>query len=136
MSVLSLEDSLIKANQHLENLPRRSRSDRGASRLDEQVEAELVRLLSGKQRPDMTKVAAALRDYATARGLRPASRATLYNALQRIPLAVCDWQALPAEVRQSLYNWRADSAPTTQDGPQVSGAMLCSKPSPAADARG
>jgi hypothetical protein len=56
----------------------------------------------------MTAVHRRLAEFCTRQGLRPPSRATLYNVLARIEGHVYDISALPPHVREALYNLAPD----------------------------
>lgn len=56
----------------------------------------------------MTVVHRHLTEFCAKRGMRPPSRATLYNVLTRIEGHVYDISVLPSHVREALYNLAPD----------------------------
>lgn len=125
MSAFSLKESIARATQRVAKTgPRSVRKDRGASRLPAPVEAELGRLLSTQQRPEMTEVAKALAIFAQVGGHRAPSRATLYNALARVELPSYAWDALPSEVQRSLYNLEGAEPSSAGASGTVKGDLL------------
>jgi len=83
---------------------RRRRSDAGRSRLDPAVLEELHSLVLGLERPSMAAIRRHLARWCVPRGLRPPSRASLYNALRRLPGHVYPVPSLPPHVKEALYN--------------------------------
>jgi hypothetical protein len=96
------EDRLGRASK------RRRRSDAGRSRLHPVILEEIRSLLFGFDRPSMTAVVSQLAHYAARHGLRAPSRASVYNALARIPGHVYPTALLPDHVREVLYNLPAE----------------------------
>ena len=107
--MFDLSKSLQKAQERVPGGTRRRRSDRGASRLDPSACAILDDLLSGQQKPAMRELLAELRERCSAVGVRPPSRATVYNHLDRAPVGRLRADELPAAVREVLYNLAPDA---------------------------
>ncbi|MBI3178415.1 MAG: hypothetical protein HYZ27_02065 [Deltaproteobacteria bacterium] len=97
----SLEAAAARFGPRTERTPR---ADRGASRLDPRVERRLHALLRGQDRPAIATVVAELRRFCGPRRLRAPSRATVYNAIARVPSHAYAFAELPAYVRDALYN--------------------------------
>jgi hypothetical protein len=95
---------------------RRRRSDAGRSRLHPRLLAEIRSSLLGPDRPSITAVVRRASDRSRQLGLRPPSRASVYNLLPRIPGHTYRIQALPLRVRDSLYNLPPDGS---IPGPQL-----------------
>lgn len=109
MSVFDLDGSMERAKALLgDRPPRRLRQDRGRSRLAPELLAELQRSLASQERPSVATVSSHLKAFADARGLRPPSRATLYQFMSRTPAGRYPIAALPATVRATLYNLSDD----------------------------
>jgi hypothetical protein len=87
---------------------RRRRSDAGRSRLAPAVVEELRSLVLGLERPSMAAIRRHLTDWCVSRGLRPPSRASLYNTLPRIPGHVYGVALLSPHVKEALYNLGPD----------------------------
>ena len=109
MKNFNLQESLRRAEKRfkLEDArprKRKTRSDRGGSRLHPDVERKTVELLSGWTRPNMAEVGQKLQAHCVERGLRAPSRATLYNIMARANLPPMRVDGLPKSVRQTLYN--------------------------------
>lgn len=89
--------------------PRRGlRSDRGRTRLEPAAAACLARLLSGFERPRMRDLLAELETCCAEAGVRPPSRATVYNRMAVHPTPRLRFADLPAAVQATLYNLEAD----------------------------
>jgi hypothetical protein len=113
MSAFDLTKSLARAAERFgagkgAAKPRRSRSDRGRSRLPEPVLEFLNRALAGMDRPRFTETEAAVTHFCKERGFSCPSRATLYHYFTTAPL-VFEFSELPAAVRRSLYNLGEES---------------------------
>jgi hypothetical protein len=104
MAAFELQKSMESAKMRFVERARRRRSDAGRSRLDPRVEKELRRLLRGQERPPMRDVRAKLGRFCQRHRLRLPSRATIYNAIPRVPGHVYSIARLPAPVREALYN--------------------------------
>ena len=102
MSEFTLEASVRRADRRLGRGTRRA--DLGRSRLPPAVDAELERLLSSIDRPQMTAVHRELASFCRRNGLRVPSRSTIYNALERIAPPSFHKDALPEFVRRTLHN--------------------------------
>ena len=103
--MFDLSTSQRQAEQRLVRTSRRRRrSDAGRSRLAPAVLEELRSLVLGLERPSMAVLRRQLADWCASRGLRPPSRASLYNALPRIPGHVYEVASLPPHVKEALYN--------------------------------
>ena len=103
--VFDLEKSMKDAALRLSLArQRKPRSDAGSTRLDPRVEREIRRLLGGQDRPSIGQVRDELHGYCQRHRLRTPSRATLYNAIPRMPPHTYSIAALPAAVRHALYN--------------------------------
>jgi hypothetical protein len=66
--------------------------------------AAFQRMVAGAARPRLTEVGRHLTRLAARRGIRPPSRASLYNALPMLPGTSYAVEGLPAPVRDALYN--------------------------------
>jgi hypothetical protein len=88
---------------------RRPRADRGKSRLDARVQARLFELLSCEEHMGVTAAMKLVARDCRRWGLRPPSRATIYNFAACVPTAVHQVADLPAHVRRALYNLDAAS---------------------------
>ncbi len=89
---------------------RQRRSDAGRSRLHPRVLTEVRSALLGAERPSISSVVRRVSDRANGLGLRPPSRASVYNLLPRLDGHAYRIPALPTCVRQSLYNLPADGS--------------------------
>lgn len=83
---------------------RRPRSDRGRSRVDGRILSWLSEELSGHDRPKIAQVLVRLAARCQKAGLGTPSRATVYKRLETLPTPVYLFDALPAPVREALYN--------------------------------
>lgn len=83
---------------------RKARKDAGKGRLHPTVEAKLHQLFSTEDRPSMTWVQAQLVELCSRLGSSPPSRASLYNAIERVPVPTLDIATLSNSVQLSLYN--------------------------------
>jgi hypothetical protein len=109
MKSFDLANSLERAKIRLgdaerEAKPRRSRSDRGQSRLAEPLRDFLNGMLAGMDRPRFLDIEAAVARFSKDRGFPCPSKATLYHYLAIAPLPVFEFGVLPPAVRGSLYN--------------------------------
>lgn len=68
------------------------------------VESKLLAILGGRERPPAVEVMRELRAFCGRRGLAMPSRATLYNAAERVPIPSYDQGELPNSVRRTLHN--------------------------------
>jgi len=101
MSGFNLQRSLDRAAR---KSTRRVRSDRGRSRLEPRLAAQLDSLLSGQERLPMHVIARELGRNAARLGLRSPARATLYAALERATVPAFEKRTLPESVRVALHN--------------------------------
>ena len=81
------------------------------------VEAKLRELLLDQDKPSMVSLTRELREFCLDRGTRPIARASLYNAIERVPVPALPRSSLPDVVLQSLYNL-ADPA-RSSDGADI-----------------
>ena len=114
MASFDLKDTLARAAERFkqsegEARPRRSRADRGRSRLPEPIIAVLAEVLSGVDRPRFMDIETALKRYCKENRLSCPSRATLYHYFAVAPLPAYDFGHLPLAVRQALYNLGEES---------------------------
>ena len=108
--MFDLRESIRRAErQFTRSSPRRRRSDAGQLRLSPVVLREFRALVAGDDRPSITAIQLTLAAACRARGLRPPSRASLYNALRRIPGHQYAASVLPPHVRLALYNLGPDA---------------------------
>ena len=114
MSALSFEQSQARARVRF-GRSRATRSDQGTTRFSVRVEAELRRLLYATDRPAVTALARQLQQTCKRWGEPAPSRASLYNAIKRLPAPQYPVSALPQAVRNTLLNI---------DSPEVGGAWL------------
>lgn len=105
MSGFDLSTSLERLEARFER-PRGvgTRSDRGQSRLDPAVERHIRVLLLTQEKPSLVDAQRRLKTYCERRGLTVPSRATLYNAIDRVVLPSVSVDELPKAVRSALYN--------------------------------
>lgn len=68
------------------------------------VEAALMALLDTRERPSIGFVHAEIRKRCQELGVRPPSRASIYNALARVVPPSYELSALPDSVRRTLHN--------------------------------
>ena len=106
--MFDLEASQLRASQDLRAGARR-RSDAGRSRLSPEVLRELQLLVREIDRPSMAELRRDLTAACRARGLRPPSRASLYNLLPRLDGNSYQVAALPPHVAATLHNLAPDS---------------------------
>jgi hypothetical protein len=107
--VFDLAKSQRRAEERLgRTSKRRRRSDAGRSRLDQAVLEELHAQILGVERPPLAAIGRHLAEWCARRGLRPPSRASLYNTLRRVPGHVYPVASLPRQVQEALYNFGAD----------------------------
>jgi hypothetical protein len=103
--MLDLEDSQRRAEQRLARASkRRRRSDAGRTRLHPVVLDALRSLVLGSDRPSMAAIQRRITDLCARHGLRPPSRASLYNALSTIPGHTYRVPLMPPPVGEALYN--------------------------------
>ncbi|MCB9588100.1 MAG: hypothetical protein H6718_22020 [Polyangiaceae bacterium] len=118
MSAFEFKNSLARAAERLAREPdgaARPRRDRGASRLPEAVEHKIAELLLVREKPSLSEVHRELSRFCQRRGVTVPSRATLYNAVERIELPLVSTANLPMSVREALYNLgEAQAVPAAQ----------------------
>ncbi|MEZ4370722.1 MAG: hypothetical protein R3B07_07845 [Polyangiaceae bacterium] len=118
MSAFELKTSLARAAERLAREPHsaaRPRRDRGAARIPGAVERKIAALLLVRDKPSLSKVHRELLRFCDRRGLTAPSRATLYNAIERIELPEISTATLPTNVRDALYNLGvANTVPAAQ----------------------
>ena len=106
--------SLERARQRLGSgttaSTRARRSDRGVSRLDGRVQAQVARALSGQDRPRTRDLLARIDADCRARGLAPPSRALVYAWMDVLPCSRLRKRDLPAAVQATLFNLAPESA--------------------------
>jgi hypothetical protein len=108
--MFDIHDSQQRAKRRLDRTStRRRRSDAGRSRLSPLVLAELRVVALGVDRPRMAATQRHIADFCARHGLRPPSRASLYNALARIEGHAYEVALLPIGVREALYNLAPDA---------------------------
>lgn len=83
---------------------RRSRSDRGRSRLDPRVLSAVTETFSGRDRPGMAEALAEIERRCRGMRLRPPSRATVYRLVDTLPTRAYRVRELPKSVQEALYN--------------------------------
>jgi hypothetical protein len=89
--------------------------------LPAELEAELGRLLGTRDKPSMVSVRRSLSRFCREHACREPSRATLYNAIERVPSPSYSLSALPPHVRRCLHNLDEDAI---VPGPQVAFAVF------------
>jgi hypothetical protein len=108
MTEFNIETSMRRAERLLgtprRESSRRERSDRGVSRLPEEVIAEVRRLAGGQVRPRITDLLEEVGRFCKDRGLRPVSRAALYRLLDRLDGHGYLVDKLPHDVRLTIHN--------------------------------
>jgi len=108
--MFDLSESLRSAGQRFTRSSlRRRRSDAGRLRLSPVVLRAFRAAVSGDERPSIAAVQRSLAALCRARGLRPPSRASLYNAIRAIPGHRYTASELPLHVRLALYNLGSDA---------------------------
>jgi hypothetical protein len=100
----SLERAARRLGAQAKKPGRKSRSDRGATRVDPGVVSFLGRLLGGQERPPMSEILDALAAHCRSVGERTPSRATVYALMNRAPTKKLRVKDLPGPVRAALYN--------------------------------
>src|SRR5688500_8683523 len=115
MSELLLADSVLRARARLRGSTRRPRSGRGHSRLSREVACKLLALPGGTERPAVVDVLRQLEVFCRRRGLEMPARATVYNAVNRLPVPRYDFDELPRPVQKTLHNVAHGEIP----GPQI-----------------
>jgi hypothetical protein len=110
MSAFDLRSAIARAARRLGGSPRRPRSDRGRARIAPEAEAKLHELLLQPDKPAMQAVERQLRAFCQRQGLPAIARASLYNALERVPVPRLVRRGLPVAVQQALYNLSEPSA--------------------------
>jgi hypothetical protein len=105
-AAFSLTDSMARAETRLGKggAARRKRSDRGGSRLVPKVEAKLRALLGAHDLPPILDVHRHVISWCKKARLAPPSRATLYNAIERVEPPTYETSKLPDSVRACLHN--------------------------------
>ena len=83
---------------------RRPRSDRGRPRLDPRALAAVAEVLSGHDRPRMSRSLAEIGRLCRCERVRPPSRATVYKLLDTLPTRTYRFRDLPPAVQDALYN--------------------------------
>ena len=119
VSKLTLEPSLAKAAERWGSSQRRPRADRGHGRLHPEVERKIADLVRTRERPTLAGVHAKLDAFCRRRGFRTPARTSIYNALDRVEVPYLDWETLPTQVREALYNQRGGDASLQMPGDQV-----------------
>lgn len=111
MSHFDLGKSLKSAAERLGAAPnrRKRRADAGSSRIPAAIQAELGRLLGGRERGSMRQVQRRLEAFCEGRGLEAPSRATLYRLMAEMPVHHYRVADLPRWVQAALYNLDADA---------------------------
>ncbi|MBW2457360.1 MAG: hypothetical protein JRI68_22825 [Deltaproteobacteria bacterium] len=112
-SAFDVKRAFERAARRLGDVPaqrsRRPRADRGRFRLATAAERELVRLISGQERPPMASLIQLLRAACARAHVKAPSRATVYNYLARVRTSERRVGDLPAPVQGALYNLELDS---------------------------
>lgn len=124
MSAFDLGKSIARAAQRVPANERRTRRDRGESRLDARIEALLTKLLSTTERPSFSEVARQVTDFCHREGLRPPSRSSVYNTVVRVKAPGYAWSELPREVQQALYNLSPEAPAQPGEDYEVPGDHL------------
>jgi hypothetical protein len=107
--MFDLGDSQHRARRRLQRRStRHRRSDAGQSRLSPMILDGLRALVLGADRPSMGAIQRHIAELCAGNGLKPPSRASLYNALSRVEGHAYDVSRLPASVRSALYNLAED----------------------------
>ncbi len=88
---------------------RRSRSDRGRSRLPGPILEFLNQALSGMDRPRFADLDAKVKYFCKKHGFSCPSKATLYQYQAIAPVSVFEFGSLPVPVRRALYNFSEGS---------------------------
>jgi hypothetical protein len=109
MSEFDIQESIARAEARLGTTTPLRRSDAGTVRLAPSVRRALRALLLGQERPRMVDIQRALEVDCRKTGRRAPSRATLYQALARLPGHTYDPRRLPPAVRGVLYNLDLDA---------------------------
>ena len=108
MSILDLSSSFERARRRFGDATKegasRKRSDRGVVRLHPDVIEEVRRLAWGQDRPRMVDLLGEIGRFCQVRGLRRPSRTAMYRLLDGIAEHTYDPNALPHDVRVTLYN--------------------------------
>jgi hypothetical protein len=68
------------------------------------VESKLLSILGSQERPAVVDVLRKLESYCRSRSLRMPSRATIYNAMDRVPIPMFAYEDLPSSVQRTLHN--------------------------------
>jgi hypothetical protein len=63
-----------------------------------------VSILGSQDRPAVAEVLRELRSFCRSRSLRMPSRATVYNAMNRVPIPTFEYEDLPNSVQRTLHN--------------------------------
>lgn len=79
----------------------------------------MARLLGGRERPRFSAAHRELVAFCRRRNLRAPSRASLYNAVDHVPVPELGWSSLPAAVQRSLYNLEPSAPDATIAGDVV-----------------
>jgi hypothetical protein len=113
MSFFNLPASFERAEERLKGVGktggRRPRADYGTLRIDPRVLAVLAEACGGYDRPGMSTLLSNLGATCRAHGLASPSRASVYKLLATLPTRRYAVAALPAAVRDALYNLTDDS---------------------------
>ena len=117
MSAFDLAASLERARRR--DAGTRRRSDRGQTRFGEEVTSAIAQLFSGQERPSFSAVHRELVEQCERHGWPAPSRATLYNAVDVVPVPRLRWADLPDAVTRSLYNLAPGSEQETIPGDVV-----------------
>lgn len=105
MPAFDLQRSLERAKDRFgPKRKRQVRGDRGRPRLAPELHAEIQRELGVQERPAIPELMKRLDAFARVRGLRPPSRATLYQLMSTLPSGSYAIADLPIGVRNTLYN--------------------------------
>lgn len=111
MAAFGLKESMQRAEKRFGGDPnlRRPRRDRGRSRLPAELQAELERLLQGRERPPVRTILSRLEDFCAPRVFDVPARATIYQAMARAPARRYPVAELPKPIQETLYNLSEDS---------------------------
>ena len=105
---------MARASVRFPSGARARRSDAGRARLHPAIEGRLQELLGGRDRPAALAVWRELGAFCRRRGLRSPSRATVYNAMDRVAPPRFALDDLPDAVRRCLHNVGSGPVPGQQ----------------------
>lgn len=109
MAAFDIDSTIANVQKRFGKSARRSRSDRGALRIDPRIIRWVQASLEGQDRPPMSRILEMVADRCRRNGIAPPARATVYKLLRSAAGSHYRVGDLPGPVQAALYNLEADS---------------------------